>query len=165
MTVSNRLVLGSVAVVLVATVWACGSSSDKPGGSGGSGGATGGSGGANGGSGGSTDGGSPIDGSGGNPFADVNLDAPYQLPDGGCGQVFCPAVVAAKCQKGFQSLNDCANFCGQVAQTQCETQWNAVLTCAGPTPDISCDSSGQFTVNGCENEQSAFLSCAFADAG
>lgn len=172
---SKRLIAGALSVVLgVALATACGSSNDDgsggAGGSSGSGGnAAGGTGGnATGGSGGNKDGGPVIDASGGAaPYADANLDAPYKLPDGGCGQVFCPAAVAAGCSKGFQSLNDCAHFCSQVAQTSCATKWDVLLTCAGPSPQLTCDSSGQIAVTGCDSEGQDFTNCltSLADAG
>jgi len=167
---SKKLMVGPlVAFVGVALASACGSSSGNGGSSGGAGGtagsATGGSGGSTAGSGG-IDGGGPVDGSGGDPFADVTLDAPYQLPDGGCGQVFCPAAVAAACQNGFASLNDCATFCGNIAQSPCAKEWNTLLTCAGPNPNITCNAtSGLFEVTGCSQEEQAFVGCAFADGG
>ncbi len=168
---SRKLVVGAISVVLgVALATACGSSNNNSGSNGNSGGAggsaTGGSAGSSGagGSGGSDAGTSG--GSGGTlPYQDADLDAPYQLPDGGCGQIFCPAAVNAACSKSFQSLNDCATFCNQVAQSQCAQQWNAVLVCAGPNPQLTCDTSGNLSFSGCDSEQKAFVACAFPDGG
>jgi hypothetical protein len=173
---SKRLMVGTLTVGLgIALATACSSSENNGGGSsGGSGGSAtggtgaGGSGGsATGGSGGGTDGGQ-IDGSGGTtPYADANLDAPYQLPDGGCGQIFCPPAVAAGCKNGFQSLNDCASFCTQVAQSTCNSDWEALLTCAGANPDIQCDSTGQISITGCDSQAQKFGTCfsALSDGG
>ena len=162
---TKKLLVGTLAVALgVGLGTACSSSKNSSnGGSSGSGGsATGGTGagGSAGDAGGSgqTDAGSS--GSGGTaPYADADLDAPYQLPDGGCGQVFCPAAVAAGCQNGFQSLNDCASFCSAIDQSTCASQWDALLTCAGPNPTIKCDSGGQISFPGCDSQVQAFQTC------
>lgn len=163
----KRVMFGALLAVLAAALPVACSSSKSGSGGGGSAGASGssGSGGTAGSAG--TDGGSSGGAGGIPPYQDAALDAPYKLPDGGCGQTFCPAAVAAQCPKGgFQSLNDCVKFCSQVP-AKCSNEWNALLTCAGPNPSISCNSSGQLTVDGCANEQQAFIACAIpaADGG
>lgn len=187
---TRKLVVGALCVVLgVGLATACSSSKSNSSGSGGSAGAatggtggsgarpdaggsgaaggnTGGTAGSSGGSGGQKDAGSN-GGSGGTlPYADADLDAPYQFPDGGCGQGFCQAVVNAQCQRGFTSLDECSTFCTKVAQSPCETEWNDFLTCAGPNPDVTCNSStGLLEVKGCESQFQTFYNCQSTDAG
>lgn len=169
MAISNKLGVGALVVVLgVALGTACSSSSKKSNAGGGAGGA-GASGGAAGSGGVGAGGASGSDGGildAQNPFADVDLDAPYQLPDGGCGQIFCPNAVHANCPNFAQTLSDCATFCNDVDQSPCKKEWDAFLTCAGPSPNVTCDSStGLFTVKGCETEFMAFYKCESPDAG
>ncbi len=157
----KRVMIGALFAVLAAALpTAC--SSSKSNGSGGSGGAGGSGGNATGGtagSGGNTEGGSSGGSGGTAPYQDADLDAPYNLPDGGCGQIFCPAAVAASCPKFAQSLNDCANFCSKIAQSSCSTQWDAVMTCAGASPNVQCDSNGQISLPGCDTQVQAFVTC------
>lgn len=165
---SKKLILGALSIVAgVALASACGSSKSHGSGSGGSSGSGGAATGGNGGSGGGAgkDGGSTGGSGGAPPYADANLDAPYQLPDGGCGQIFCPVVVNAACSNSPPSLDACAKFCTQADQSKCASQWDAMLTCAGATPQITCDSSGKFAVAGCDSQLGAFWACVSSDGG
>lgn len=169
----KRLVVGGVSVFAgLALIVACSSASKKPAsggssGSAGSGGSSGAGGSATGGSGGSMDGGVTDASGDAPPYADANLDAPYELPDGGCGQVFCPAAVGAHCSKSFQSLNDCATFCTNVEQSKCSSDLNTLLTCAGANPNIQCDSNGQISFPDCTSQAQAFGTCyaSLSDGG
>lgn len=165
---SKKLMVGALSVVAgLALATACSSSKSNGSGSGGTSGSAGSATGGSSGSAGSAgaDGGS-MGGNGGTlPYADADLDGAYQLPDGGCGQIFCPNAVSAACSKGPQSLDACSKFCTQVDQSPCAQQWDALLTCAGPTPKITCDSSGNIVVGtGCDAQQTAFMTCAASAA-
>lgn len=149
---TTRLVVGALILgSAVAIASACGSSNKSgSGGSGGSGGQAGSAGSS--GSGGAKEAGPTDSGQ----KSDVNFDAPFKLPEGGCGQIFCPAAVAASC---FQSLNDCSNACNQIAQSNCDKQWNAVLTCLGPSPQLTCTDAGKISTKNCNSQVQAMTAC------
>jgi hypothetical protein len=149
---STRVVMGALVLgSAFALASACGSSSNKSG-AGGTGGSAGAA--ASGGTGATA--GGPSDAAGGSSTKDVNMDAPFVLPDGGCGQILCPAAVADHC---YASLNDCAQFCEEIAQSSCQTQWNAVVTCMGSSPQLTCADGGPILVQGCLTQEQAVKAC------
>jgi hypothetical protein len=172
-------------MIVVALAPACGSEDDPAGAAGTSGtgggttGGTGGSGGkgGSGGTGGSsgssgTGGGDDASagqagqGSGGSGASDgAALDIVQEFVDDPRCSGFCESLVAAGCEEGPKDAPECVVGCNQLSQGPCATQIGDVLDCAGPNPDVACDSASKMpVVTGCETE-SGVLNACLADAG
>ena len=70
----------------------------------------------------------------------------------------CPLAVAAGCDEGPPSLAACETGCVETATT-CPAEFDAVITCGGENPTLSCGTNGMVYTNGCESEQDAIYAC------
>lgn len=77
----------------------------------------------------------------------------------------CPGVVAAHCSLGPTIESDCESGCAALQASRCSTQYNALLNCGGPQPQFTCDSSGNVTVAGCEQQGQALYACTSGGLG
>lgn len=80
-----------------------------------------------------------------------------------CADV-CPGIVAAHCQNGPTNESDCETYCN-VERNKCPAQFNTVLSCGGSPLQWTCDSSGQVSLAGCQQQLQALESCASASGG
>ncbi len=70
----------------------------------------------------------------------------------------CPLAVAAGCDEGPPSLAACETGCVETATT-CPAEFDAIITCGGGSPTLSCGTNGMVYTNGCETEQDALYAC------
>ncbi len=75
-----------------------------------------------------------------------------------CAEI-CPAVVQAHCTAGPKTESDCESGCQQLQSGPCTSQYQALLSCAGTHPQITCSPSGSVSVVGCDSQTSALNTC------
>lgn len=81
--------------------------------------------------------------------------------DAQCQQV-CPDVVAAHCSLGPANEAECESGCGTIRSSSCAAKWDALFSCGGAKPQLSCDPNGQPTVTGCDAQAKALYACLAA---
>ena len=70
----------------------------------------------------------------------------------------CPAVVAAGCNDGPPTVQDCESGCAEMAMS-CPAEMAALLLCAGATATFQCDVNGRPYPAGCRAENASLLAC------
>jgi hypothetical protein len=80
-----------------------------------------------------------------------------------CAKV-CPAVVAAKCENGPPTVEDCIPACDALNTADCP-EWGGFVDCIGGSPTFICDDESTPTVAGCEAQQECFEACGPGQGG
>ncbi len=99
---------------------------------------------------------------GGSTSGANNADA--GVPDGGSGHGifidcahFCFALEQATCGQQPTGPTACMDACPSWTQPAC-TPWQALVTCAGPDPQIVCVADSPYIV-GCQDEYESVIGC------
>lgn len=70
----------------------------------------------------------------------------------------CPAVIAPGCSNGPSTASECLDGC-QEAASNCPTEFDALIQCAGTDATFSCDLSDSPVPDGCEAENDSLNTC------
>lgn len=77
--------------------------------------------------------------------------------NGSCS-IYCEAVIAAGCTTGPPTVALCSTNCESVLAGDCKAQMQAVISCVGPSPTITCV-NGYPKASDCDAETKALSDC------